>query len=718
MRGRVAFAAFVALLVVTTVAAKPPDMARIVEHVSAGGVKLGASRSAVTRAWGPANECLTIVKSWYSDPGVVQCSWGARGQRPSQLEVEFLRSKAIAIHVRLIPFVEGGFPGWQTPKGIALGATPAAVRSAYGAQLRQAAGDGDYGSHLYLSKQNGETIVETRFSLPQEYDRDQTVRQIAIYDLKARWICGTVAGPRWATRPGSSPSERGNRYRVQLTSGYRKAQLTCALARQWASRLVRQRPRRLYPTSGSSNSLAGPLKPKRYICSGQTGGRGKDQHGAYLKTGATAIVGSCYPTAARASAGRPIGRPTTTTTASDARTPRIDAHPGHRPSARCQRHIGPGSGDIRHPLQGPDTMVTVVLDPAQPVDSVEFLISGFADYDYTDYDAPFEIGLIAGPSGSFRITAILFYQGDRVGTLRSDPVRLCTGGGGGGGSGTSGSARITSKCVGTGAYAKVTVSGGATVQRVQFTNGGRDAVDRSAPYEAWFTPASLVGVPATSAVSATVYRVGAQPQRLEARGKACPRLIRKKPPLSSRIIEGISLGGVGPGMPWGEAEAQWGTPDRDRACHGGGAPIGSFVCDWDTRGGRNGPISVIFADNRQSFVVGSVLVHTEAARRPKYARWKTSAGIGVGSTSAALVRAYGGRLRTVPFGNAGRTSENERTYYLVTSRGGSKWVTAFHVPLRQVLHPWQLRRVERIDIMSSPAFRQYYDLYAPPGWRP
>lgn len=296
MRSRSVIAALVAVVAfaAASATAKPPDKAKIVEHVSVGGVKIGVKRAAVFRAWGNPNACLVAVTSWSYD-SVERCSWGTPGQSPSQLEVELLNAKVIAIHVRLLPYVEGGFGGWTTAKGIALGATPAAVRSAYGVQLRQAAGDRDYGSHLYLSKQNGESVVETRFSLPQSYEREQIVRQIAIYDLKARSICGTVTGPRWATRPGSYPSERGSRYLVKLVTGSRKAQVACTFARKWAAKLVQQRPRRLDPTSASSNQLPGPIRPKRYMCSGQTGGKGRDQHSVYLKTGPSAIVGSCNP---------------------------------------------------------------------------------------------------------------------------------------------------------------------------------------------------------------------------------------------------------------------------------------------------------------------------------------------------------------------------------------------------------------------------------------
>lgn len=298
MRSGFAFLTVVAVLAlaVPSAAARPPDTARIVEHVSAGGVKLGASRSSVTRAWGSANECVTVLKSWASNPGVVQCTWGARGQRPGQLEVEFLRSKAVAIHVRLIPFVDGRFPGWKTTKGIALAATPAAVQAAYGAaQLRRAAGDRAYGWHYYLSKQDGESVVETRFSFPQDYDRDQTLRQIALYDLDVRDICGTVDGPHWKTRRSSSPSEGGTRFLVYRTAGFARPGVKCAFARSWVTKLLGQRPRKLYPTSSSSNFLAGPARPKKYICSGQTGGRGSNQNPVYLKTGPWPILGGCSP---------------------------------------------------------------------------------------------------------------------------------------------------------------------------------------------------------------------------------------------------------------------------------------------------------------------------------------------------------------------------------------------------------------------------------------
>lgn len=297
MRSGSVIAVLVAVLAVAAAGAtaKPPDTAKIVEHVSAGGVKIGAKRAAVLRAWGKPTRCDVIENSWSLPPGVEHCSWGTPGQLPSQLEVEFLKARVIAIHVRLIPYVEGGFPGWTTTKGIALGATPAAVRRAYGGQLRQVGGDHGSDLDLYLSKQDGETVVETAFTLSQTNGEPQAVSEIAIYDLKTRWICGTVTGPRWATSPGSSPSERGNRYVVRLDDGFKKAQITCTFARTWAAKLVHQRPRKLYPNAGSSNFLAGPTKPKRYICAGETGGRGPREQSRFLKTGPSAITGSCGP---------------------------------------------------------------------------------------------------------------------------------------------------------------------------------------------------------------------------------------------------------------------------------------------------------------------------------------------------------------------------------------------------------------------------------------
>jgi hypothetical protein len=109
--------ALVAVLALTaaSAAAKPPDTAKIVEHVSAGGVKIGAKRSAVLRAWGKPTMCFVAATSWAPSP-VDRCSWGTPGQQPSQLEVEFMKARVISIHVRLIPDIPGGFPGWTTAK--------------------------------------------------------------------------------------------------------------------------------------------------------------------------------------------------------------------------------------------------------------------------------------------------------------------------------------------------------------------------------------------------------------------------------------------------------------------------------------------------------------------------------------------------------------------------------------------------------------------------
>ena len=198
----------------------------------------------------------------------------------------------------------------------------------------------------------------------------------------------------------------------------------------------------------------------------------------------------------------------------------------------------------------------------------------------------------------------------------------------------------------------------------------------------------------------------------------------RRPPLVSRIVEGVSLGGVAVGMQSSEVNETWGTPIQ-HACHGtqgiGNRAFAGLVCDWDTRGGRNGPLTVIF-DNDAGGIVGSISVYTESAKRPRYRRWRTASGIGLGSPHAQLQRAYGSKLRTVPYGDAGRSHEHERTYYVLTTRGGTKWVTLFVVPVlsgsSQTYLPFQIGRVQWVWILSAADFRSYFDGYAKPSWRP
>ncbi len=329
--------------------------------------------------------------------------------------------------------------------------------------------------------------------------------------------------------------------------------------------------------------------------------------------------------------------------------------------------------DVR--CQGTELVATLVPDPAQPVDRVDWTIDGFKDYAYTDYDPPFEVRLVPeGQPKTFRMRVAFFYQGTRLGSLASAQLKRC---------GYVKLATLTSKCIGTSNYVKVTPASGVNVSRVVFRGAG-PSVDTRPPFQAWTGPLSLVGDPGyPPRVVAQVYSSAGTSEELVSTGKRCPSVIRRQPPLVSTIVEGTSLGGVSIGALWPQVEAVWGTPNTGRACHGG-VRVGDFVCDWDTRGGRMGPITVSFARSAEGMAVESVSVHTEGARRPKYRRWKTATGVGVGSPIAQLQRAYGGQLRRA------RVSG---TYYVVSRRNATVFTA-------------EQRRIGRIAIMSLAAFRK------------
>jgi hypothetical protein len=226
---------------------------------------------------------------------------------------------------------------------------------------------------------------------------------------------------------------------------------------------------------------------------------------------------------------------------------------------------------------------------------------------------------------------------------------------------------------------------------------------------------------------------------ISATSSAQPVRAGKLPPLVSTIVEGESMGGVAIGMTEDEVWAQWGKPKRS-ACHGSsaaeppGSPgyeLGGMVCYWDIartiKGISDGPVSAFYAPraiSRPELVVRSLTVFRGEVRVPKYRRWKTVGGIGLGSTLDRLKRAYGSKLRKVPFALAAKLPETDRTYYVVTSRDGGKWVTSFSLPTatahgrERPPAAYLVDRVASIDIMASASFRQYFGNYAPRGWRP
>lgn len=212
---------------------------------------------------------------------------------------------------------------------------------------------------------------------------------------------------------------------------------------------------------------------------------------------------------------------------------------------------------------------------------------------------------------------------------------------------------------------------------------------------------------------------------------------QKLPPLVGTIVEGRSMAGVAIGMTQDETNALWGKP-KASACHGGsqseppGSPgyeLGGLQCDWDieltVRGISEGLVSVFYAPkgftDDSDLRVRSMNIFRNA-RLAKYRRWRTTKGIGLGSSLESLKRAYGGRLRQVPPLNPVRFPPAERFYYVTTSRDGGRWVTFFPLPTgkepNSQARAWEIGRVAGIEIMSSASFRQYVDRYARRGWRP
>lgn len=209
---------------------------------------------------------------------------------------------------------------------------------------------------------------------------------------------------------------------------------------------------------------------------------------------------------------------------------------------------------------------------------------------------------------------------------------------------------------------------------------------------------------------------------------AQPGRLVGKPPLRSTIVEGVGMGGVEIGVTEQEVYGLWGRPKTNN-CHGsaGSQPpgypayqYGGLNCGWGGGVPRSGVVSALFAPVRKGeYAVVELQLEWGSPKRPKYAGWKTSRGIGLGSPRAALMRAYGRRLSQVP--QRTPRADMERVYYTRTQRESTTWVTAFHVPTPESLaghYPYIADRVAWIEIVSAPAFRHSLRLYAPSGWRP
>lgn len=298
---------------------------------------------------------------------------------------------------------------------------------------------------------------------------------------------------------------------------------------------------------------------------------------------------------------------------------------------------------------------------------------------------------------------------------------------------------LQARCAGSFVHAALVPSPARRVRSVVFviSPAGVDREDRTEPFETEFGQDYQAAGRLT--VSAAVEPVGGATEEYEQRLARCPKRFAKRPPLRSRIVEGLSMGGVEIGMWQGEVEEQWGTP-KSSACHGssGAAPpgspsyeLGGMACDWDIQfsagGVSSGLVGAFFGvrveSRRQENRVEELTVLRDEGRLPKYRRWKTSRGIGLGSRVEALKRAYGRSLQTVRFRKGWEPGDYD-PYYLVTVRDGGRWVTVFNVamarPRGNTPPPpaYVGDRVSWIEILPAASFRSIYRRQARPGWRP
>ena len=121
----------VALLVTaTSAAAAPPTAGVLVPGESLGGLRLGATKAQVERAWGRAyGRCTSCTEeTWYFNYFAFQ---------PRGAGVEFRDGRAAAIFTLYQP------AGWQTTRGLSLGEPESRVRALYPKLARRDCGDYD-----------------------------------------------------------------------------------------------------------------------------------------------------------------------------------------------------------------------------------------------------------------------------------------------------------------------------------------------------------------------------------------------------------------------------------------------------------------------------------------------------------------------------------------------------------------------------------------------
>lgn len=115
---RLLLAAACALLLVSPAAAAPPVAGLLIPGQSLGGLRLGATRAQVERAWGRAYGLCSGCsrETWYFNYFAFQ---------PKGAGVELRAGKAAAIFTLYSP------EAWHTPGGVTLGYTVEQVRTAF-----------------------------------------------------------------------------------------------------------------------------------------------------------------------------------------------------------------------------------------------------------------------------------------------------------------------------------------------------------------------------------------------------------------------------------------------------------------------------------------------------------------------------------------------------------------------------------------------------------
>ena len=111
------------VLAVGPAAAAPPTAGEVVPGASLGGLRLGATKAVVERAWGRAYGICTSCprETWYFNYFAFE---------PEGVGVELRGGRAAALFTLHSP------AGWRTKQGLELGAGVAEVRGTYGALTR------------------------------------------------------------------------------------------------------------------------------------------------------------------------------------------------------------------------------------------------------------------------------------------------------------------------------------------------------------------------------------------------------------------------------------------------------------------------------------------------------------------------------------------------------------------------------------------------------